>query len=64
MPEKLPFLALALLGAAIALFGLGVLPAQSVRHPGVAELLVERRALLTIGGLLTLVAGIAAYLLI
>jgi hypothetical protein len=62
--RKLPFLALALIGAAILLFGLGVLPAETVPHPGAAELLVERRAAITICGLLTLAAGIAAYLLV
>jgi hypothetical protein len=62
--RKLPFLALALLGAATLLFGLGVLPPSMIPHPIAAELLVERRATLAIGGLLTLAGGIAAYLLV
>jgi hypothetical protein len=62
--RKLPFLALALLGAATFLFGLGVLPPSTIPHSIAAELLVERRATLTTGGLLALAAGIAAYLLV
>lgn len=62
--RKLPFIAVALLGAAIFLFGLGVLPPRTIPHPVAAELLVERRGALALGGLLTLAAGVAAYLLV
>jgi hypothetical protein len=62
--RKLPFVAVALLGAAILLFGLGILPPRTIPHPVAAELLVERRGALALGGLLTLAAGIAAYLLV
>jgi hypothetical protein len=62
--RKLPFLALALVGIAILLFGLGVLPASAAPHPAAAELLAEKRLEVALGGLVTLVAAIAAYLLL
>jgi hypothetical protein len=61
--RKLPFLALGLVGLAIVLLALGALPAGVAPHPVFAELLVDRRLELALGGLLTLVASIAAYLL-
>jgi hypothetical protein len=61
--RKLPFLVLALVGIAILLLALGVLPARAAPHPAAAELLVERRAAVALGGLATLVAAIAAYIL-
>jgi len=62
--RKLPFLAVGLVALAILLLALGVLPATAAPHPAAAELLVERRRELAIGGSLTLVAAIAAYLLV
>jgi len=62
--QKLPFLAVALVGLAILLLALGALPAGVVPSPAFAETLVERRALIAFGGLATLVAAIAAYLLV
>jgi len=62
--RKLPFLAVGLVALAILLLALGVLPATAAPHPAAAELLSERRLELAIGGLLTLVAAIAAYLLV
>jgi hypothetical protein len=62
--RKLPFLAVGLVALAILLLSLGVLPATAVPHPAAAELLAERRRELALGGLLTLLAAIAAYLLV
>ncbi|MGZ4256478.1 MAG: hypothetical protein ACXVRE_01790 [Gaiellaceae bacterium] len=61
--RKLPFLVLALVGIAILLLALGVLPASAAPHPAAAELLAERRLAVALGGLATLVAAVAAYLL-
>jgi hypothetical protein len=62
--KKLPFLAVALVGLAILLLAAGALPAGLVPSPAFAEALVERRALIAFGGFATLVAAIAAYLLV
>jgi hypothetical protein len=61
--RKLPFAALGLVGLAIVLLALGALPASAVPHPAAASLLATRRIELAIGGLATLAASIAAYLL-
>jgi hypothetical protein len=61
--RKLPFLVLALVGMAILLLGLGVLPARAAPHPLAAELLAERRLAVALGGLATLLAAIVAYIL-
>ena len=61
--KKLPFLVLALVGIAILLLALGVLPASAAPHPAAAELLAERRLAVALGGLATLVAAVVAYLL-
>jgi hypothetical protein len=62
--RKLPFLVLALVGLAIVLLALGAIPARVAPHPAAAELLVHRRTELALGGLATLLAAIAAYLLV
>ena len=62
--RKLPFLVLALVGMAILLLALGVLPASAARHPLAAELLAERRLAVALGGLATLLAAIVAYILL
>jgi len=62
--QKLPFLAVALVGLAILLLAVGALPATLVPNPAFAEALVERRAVFAVGGLATLAAAIAAYLLV
>lgn len=61
--RKLPFLVLALVGMAILLLALGVLPASAALHPLAAELLAERRLAVALGGLATLLAAIVAYIL-
>ena len=61
--KKLPFMVLALVGIAILLLALGVLPARAAPHPAAAQLLVERRLAVALGGLATLVAAVVAYLL-
>jgi hypothetical protein len=61
--KKLPFLVLALVGIAILLLALGVVPARAAPHPAAAELLVERRLAVALGGLATLAAAVIAYLL-
>jgi hypothetical protein len=61
---KLPFLILALAALAIVLLALGALPAGAAPHPLAATLLAQHRAALAAGGLATLAAAIAAYLLI
>jgi hypothetical protein len=62
--QKLPFLAVALVGLAILLLALGALPVGLVPNPAFAEALVERRVIFAFGGLATLAAAIAAYLLV
>jgi hypothetical protein len=62
--RKLPFIALGLVALAIVLLALGALPASVAPHPVFAELLVDRRLELALGGLLTLAASITAYLLV
>jgi pilus assembly protein FimV len=62
--QKLPFLAIALVGLAILLLALGALPVGLVPNPAFAEALVERRVIFAFGGLATLAAAIAAYLLV
>jgi hypothetical protein len=62
--QKLPFLAVALVGLAILLLALGALPAGIVPNPAFAEALVERRAVIAFGGLATLLIAIAAYILV
>lgn len=62
--QKLPFLAIALVGLAILLLALGALPVGLVANPAFAEALVERRLIFAFGGLATLAAAIAAYLLV
>jgi hypothetical protein len=62
--QKLPFLALALVGLAILLLALGALPAGLVPNPAFAEALVERRMVFAFGGLATLATAIAAYLVV
>ena len=62
--QKLPFLAVALVGLAILLLALGALPAGLVPNPAFAEALVERRVIFAFGGLATLAAAIAAYILV
>ena len=62
--QKLPFLVLALVGMAILLLALGVLPARAAPHPLAAELLAERRLAVALGGLATLLAAIVAYVLL
>jgi hypothetical protein len=62
--KKVPFLALALVGLAILLLALGALPAGIVPNPAFAEALVERRDVIALGGLATLLAAIAAYILV
>jgi hypothetical protein len=62
--RKLPFLALGLVSLAIVLLALGALPATAAAaHPIAARLLADHRRELALGGLATLVASIAAYLL-
>jgi hypothetical protein len=63
-PAKLPFMALALVGLAILMLALGVLPPSGAPYAAVADLLVRRRLALALGGLGTLTAAIVAYLLI
>jgi hypothetical protein len=62
--QKLPFLAVALVGLAILLLALGALPVSLVPNPAFAEALVERRATFAFGGLATLAAAIVAYILV
>lgn len=62
--RKLPFLALGLVALAIVLLALGALPASVAPHPAAATLLAHHRRVLAIGGLATLTASIAAYLLV
>jgi hypothetical protein len=62
--QKLPFLAIALVGLAILLLAVGALPAGLVPNPALAEALVERRVIFAVGGLTTLAAAIAAYLVV
>jgi hypothetical protein len=62
--RKLPFLALGLVGLAILLLALGVVPATAAPHPVAAQLLAERRREVALGGLLLLAAALAAYLLV
>jgi hypothetical protein len=62
--KKLPFLAVALVGLAILLLALGALPAGLVPNPAFAEALVERRVVFAFGGLATLAAAVAAYILV
>ncbi|MGB2875810.1 MAG: hypothetical protein WBB76_10100 [Gaiellaceae bacterium] len=61
--RKAPFLVLALVGLAILLLSLGVLPPSLAPTPAAAELLVESRVALAFGGIGTLVVAMAAYLL-
>jgi hypothetical protein len=62
--QKLPFLAVALVGLAILLLALGALPAGLVPNPAFAEALVQRRVIFAFGGLATLAAAVAAYILV
>jgi hypothetical protein len=62
--QKLPFLAIALVGLAILLLALGALPAGLVPNPAFAEALVQRRVIFAFGGLATLGAAVAAYILV
>jgi hypothetical protein len=62
--RKLPFLVLALVGMAILLLALGVVPARAAPHPLAAELLAERRFAVALGGLATLLAAVVAYILL
>jgi hypothetical protein len=62
--QKLPFLAVALVSLAILLLALGALPVGLVPNPAFAEVLVERRVIFAFGGLATLAAAIAAYILV
>jgi hypothetical protein len=62
--RKLPFLALGLVSLAILLLSLGALPAAVAPHPVAAKLLAHHRRELALGGLATLAASIAAYLLV
>jgi hypothetical protein len=62
--QKLPFLALSLVALAIVLLALGALPAAAAPHPVASRLLADHRAELALGGLATLAASIAAYLLV
>jgi hypothetical protein len=62
--RKLPFLIVALAALAVVLLALGALPASAAPHPLAATLLAHHRPGLAAGGLATLVAAIAAYLVI
>ena len=62
--RRLPFLVLALVGMAILLLALGLLPARAAPHPLAGERLAERRLAVALGGLATLLGAIVAYILL